>query len=960
MKKYLISWLKNTSFLIKVITLVVIAFFTRSLQAQESTLLYYFENDSVIIKKDQTFVNQLIIENLSDTAVDFTLQHHFVHAGFLPLPTKGTVPAMGKISYPVKFLTDLKTILSNYQKFEVELRIGGQQGAPKPMMANFVAVLDDVVGLYLDVQEQEIYLSPRTNDAELEIRIFNNGLIPIDFKLVLKEIPKGLLFEPLADSLMIGPGKQLLIPLRAKRLQQGSRPEDFAVNIQAVDLNGKQLAAKNMRIMSLSSNRNLVLAMQDVFYQNRPNSVLLNYVNGEGYNAMQLVGSGKYVLDRGREWGYNLNFNYYLNAGTYTLNDTYAYYKDTKWAVHVGSIYKNLDFNVSGKGLKGSYFLGAHKALHVYALDNNFTLASTNHRLRRSGHTLAAEYVDGIPDHEKTAIKLLYHKDEFEALHAYLVSAKQNILKTNKQTLRLEGGLSTERESLNGRNHQGFAAAVNYQIHLPNVQFNSYHYYSSPYYTGIRQGLTQADNSITFRLEGNQSIYFNSSYSVNKARNFAKQWNAFVSQVSHYRQQKYQMGYLLNFRERWSMGFSPYYFQQDMVSTHAAEITTETTGTSKSLRFKTQLNYAIERHSLMLSIDNGYTFKNTKNKPSGPFSSTRIQANYRSALLGVNVFYQHNPYYMSDALANGSTSDYDVLSLGPTMSFVAFDQKLSVNSSLMYSYYGYNKSQNYVLNMYGRLNLKADWALTAEIYMGINRWTSMTQYNPETGLNFENPTVNFNDASLYTSRQVKIGVEKKIGSVQNTKEKKLILTYFEDLNNNGVHDADEEVVPGILVKINGLAAISNKKGTVTFTAPVAQSYAPTISNMDGWNVSALAPNEVFLTKDQQIAIPLVKTERLAGEISFTKELYLSDEISLSGLKVVAENEQGVFFRTSSNNIGKFNLYLPEDTYKVYIEDADQPLKVLDNMKLVTIVKGKSRSVHFESIDNRRKVEIMKF
>ncbi|MBE8722070.1 hypothetical protein [Sphingobacterium pedocola] len=953
--------IKKCAALVGVLGLCFLIGLSPVVQAQEASVHAYFLRDTIDIQSGNTFSNQLVIENKTDKVLNFDVLHQFAGAALLALPQTGTVEAYGKRVYPVKFLADKQLISKNIQNFAVQITASINSDMTWPVVsASFTTHLIDAQGLFLDVEQAEVYLDPHSTQVDLPIRVFNNSLIASVFRLEFYETPEGLNFVPSQDTITVAPDEQRLIRIKAVYTGKSRNNADFAVTIRAIDPLGKQLAVKKVRVMALSNSRNLVLNQQDIYFKNRPNTLVMNYVNGNNFNAVQLLGTGKYTLNNQEEVGYNLNFNYYPRRKSYLLNDTYAYYKGEQWGVHVGSIYGNLDYNVNGKGIKGSLFFPGNKRITLYGVDNNYTLASNETLNKRNGYTLATEYVDGIPDKENSRVVLLYNNDKSLNSDSYLASGKQKLFADERNSLIAEGGLSTQTIDQGNLkdNYAGFAVGSAYQFESPSLSLRSYHYYSSPYYAGLRRGLMQSDNSLALPLGARQSLNAQVNYSRSQARYVSEQWNEWAAQINRYTQQTIQLGYQTAMGNNWNMTLSPYYFKQDMSLNSGSVV--DSSWTSSSYRIKTALNYNTSKHSIALSMDNGYTSENTSQRPPAPYFSTRVNASYRNNIWGVNAFYQHNPFYISDALANGTSRDYDVLSIGPNISFAALDNRLSVTASAMYYYYGYSKNQNYIGNAHARWNLKNDWAISTELYFGVNRFQNLRQYNPETGLNNLEPNIDYRDPSLYTTRQIKIGVEKKIGAQANGREKKLTLIYFEDLNNNGIQDKGEQLVSGILVKINGLAAITNDKGMVTFTAPTDKVYAPVIANMNGWNTSPLAPSEIGVTKDVKIMMPLVKTVRLSGELRTIKEAYTEAFGSLAGIRVYAKDAHGMVYKTMTNENGRFNLFLPETEYTVSIDDVALPLRVIDNEKSIVLHKGTDAHLTFESRDQRRKVEVKKF
>lgn len=919
---------------------------------------YYFKSDTIQIKGSETFSNVLVIKNTAAKRDTLLLRvSKYMDRALLRLPDTIVMEPNSTRYLPIKFLADSRVIEENIQSFTVGISsTTSEQPMQNPI--SFYTVLEEIRGLILDVQASEIYLGQLDNTAELQIRAFNSSLIPLTFRMQLNEVPEGLAFTGEEAVIHLNAGEQMLLPFIAKADINTNKPLDFWVTIRAIDVLGNQLAFTKVRVMTVSSNRQLVLNTQDIYYKNRPNTLSLNYVSANNFSSLQLNGGGRYKLTGQQELAYNINFNYFTQ-GQYGISmyDTYVDYRRNRLGIRIGNIYESLDFNVNGRGIKASLFLGGEKRLNLYGLQNDYLLFGDKAITNQGGSTFAVEYIDGIPSNEKTRFVLLRNKETISNLITNLVSGKQALVLTKEQQLRLEGGYSIQYSgTANTTVYSGYAAGAAYRLQNDDLQLSSSQYYASPYYGGLQRGLFQSENYIGYTLSGSNTLSGRVSLMQNRARFLSKQMNAYVLMTNAYSNQTYEVGFRTNFNRHWSFELSPYYFKQVMEpnSFDGQFVRWK----SSSARAKLNLSYSDDFQSISLNMDNGYTAQNTSNRPPAPFFSTRINLSYRNNTVGFNGYYQHNPYYLSDALANSETATYDVFSLGPNMHFSTWQNRLSVNASVMYYYYGYSRSQNYILNTYARLNLKKDWAITTEVFFGLNKRAQLSTYNPETGLDYETPQYRGDAASFFTSRQVKVGIEKHFGSSTDRNEKRLELLYFEDINANGIRDKGEHAVSGILVKINGVVAITNTDGKVKFTAPALTDYVPSIVNEEGWTL--LQQASIFLDRNKMLEIALVKTERLHGVIQVVKKQYGAKAPVLAGIRIQALSSNGKLYQTVSNSEGLFNLYLPENEYTVFVDTKEQPFSMLEGKQVVAVKRQSKNELVFHYEDQSRKVDVQKF
>ena len=937
--------------------------------AQTSKIDIRFVQDTLTVKPGETFSNFLAFKNKSDREIVLRKYKDNANENALLKLPDSIVLAGGEIKQvPIKFFANQNTIKSTSQDFSTSYY--NVDSSDRNIYATqFIVLLDAKSGLLLETPYNELYLRQFSSSAELELRTINSGLVPLSFKLEFEDVPKGLRFDFDNNEIVLEPGQNQLIQINATNVGAPSNTADFAVKIKAIDPHGKLIAQKNIRIMSLSHNRNLVMRYQDI-YSNRPNVLSLNFINANNFSSVQLAGSGRYQWETKKEWGYNLNLNSYLkNESKYNLSDTYVYLKTRRWYVHLGSVNENYGFNVSGKGGKLSYNLDKNKTVGITAIDNDNMLLTDNHLWKRGGYTLAATYRDATAERENLEMVLLNAQEDYSQLNTSLYTIKKNLIHKMGHWLTADAGVSYQTTSkMNKQQELGYTLGLNYRWKSAvdnNTAGNLSVFYGSPYYGGFNRGLFVFNGNGSMRISDKESL----SASVRFQSNKPKFLNTTLTNISFGRsnyseQQNYELGYRVKLSEQLRVGMYPYYMYQSMASQIAADKEPQITDwMSKSYRAKLLFNLHHMDHSMSLSTDHGYTSENTSGRPTAPFYSLKTDFSYSFKQWGLTAYYQRNPYYLSDALVNVGKKEYDVFTIGPTGAFVGLENKLSVNYSLMYNYYGYNKSENYMLNIYGRWNVKNDWAFTASVNYGVNKYTLMTRYNPETGINYEDPIIHWGDKDLYTSRQIRIGVEKKLGRERNSSVRKLTYICFDDQNRNGIRDKGEPLLSDILLSINDLSAVSNKRGEVNFNGTVGDTYTPEISNMEGWTLLQGANSSVLLSKNRKHPLPLVKTNRITGEVKVIQNEYIREGIvNMSGIQILAisVDDENVRFQTSTNNVGAFNLYLPEAKYKIYADVSRLPLHIENNEQHISVVKSiEKQYLIFTSKDMRRSVEIKK-
>ncbi|KIO78989.1 hypothetical protein TH53_00420 [Pedobacter lusitanus] len=358
-------------------------------------------------------------------------------------------------------------------------------------------------------------------------------------------------------------------------------------------------------------------------------------------------------------------------GGRIYTSDTYLEYKNKKLAIKGGNIYANLDFNVYGRGVKGTAFLGQNKSLNAYVLENNNSIFSSFGAEKKGGNTFAIEYLDGLPSTEKSRITLLQNKDVLSGLRTNLISGKQQLLKSKDEQLTVGGGYSIQLlDNNSNKTFSGLGLELAYDHKFKQTNLSTSNYYATPNYGGMRRGMLYSDNSFNYTSDKLNSFSARVSIMDNRPNYISKQYNDYIEQTSQYGNQTYEIGYMRDLG-RCHIGIFPYYFGQQMLSNSVVGGEGRKNWKSASVRTRFNFNYKDAFQYIDLNVDNGYTYQNTSNEPPAPFFSSRVNLSYRNNIFGVNSFYQHNAFYISDALANNGGNNYNMLSIGPNMSFAA-------------------------------------------------------------------------------------------------------------------------------------------------------------------------------------------------------------------------------------------------------------------------------------------------
>ncbi|MCX2481186.1 hypothetical protein OQY15_18925 [Pedobacter sp. MC2016-15] len=925
---------------------------------------YAFTQDTLLIKGGTTFANLLRLSNPYAETVTLVQNpsEKKLTKGLISLPDTLVLQGGQTRAFPLKYVADRQTININSQEFKVSL-VALKAGLQVQKSALFITQLTEVKGLTIGTETDEVYLSQLSNQAQVMVRVANNSFVPLRFRLALSGVPDGLEFIGQTMNLTLAPGAQQLLPFLARNKTVTRVAPDFTVTIDALDDRNTIIATKMIRILNVTSSTRSGQG-NDQFLGPLPNAVALRYASlSNDYSFYQLQANGNMNLGENTNLQYRANVDRITQGNKNGLNIYNSYLNlDTKYfGVRLGNIYENMDFQLSGRGAKVKANLKKAGVLSLYGIENQYMLYDQINTTFPSARIYALDYnLESVNQAQR--LTAMHKHDPYTGLDAKQASWKGRFKLSKTQSLGLEGGYSTEKlYDLDTEVKKGYSAGLNYFLNTEDFAVNANGYYSSPYFTGIRRGQLNSELRLQRKFSQFSSLSVRGSVQMNKPR-FQDLVNNDLNNTLNLGINKnavyiYEVAYAAAL-DKFHVSGGPYYMGQQLSSSgYSASVPEYTDWKASSVRFSANLGYGGRLQGFDITADYGYTYLNTSQKPPAPFHSLKVTGSYTLPIVGFSGYAQLNPFYLSDVISYTPGTNYRIYSFGPNIHFTALKEKLNFRGSGMYNYYGFSKSSNYSATGSMRYMMKGNWAFTADV-----QYTLTKQVLPSDILNNINAVQNgaqpLPGDLRYNNRQVRVGVEKQFGRSGQHGSEKLELTYYEDHNNNGRRDTGEPAVPGVLVKINGDAALTNANGQVVFKDMRKEAYAVNITNTKGWSLQE--PTSVFLNKSKKLDIPLVKTQALNGCLKVKEEKYAEGKPLLSGLKVNAVDANGQVHETLTDENGKFCFYLPRSKYSVYIETAGLPFSI-ENAKQEVLLQGTPvEMLTFIYKDQHRKIGVKRF
>lgn len=907
---------------------------------------YGFQTDTVQIEGVQTFTNRLTVKNTTNRSVTLLRDTALVikSRALIDLPESIALAPQQTRSFPVKFLADRVSITAQNEVFLVGWRAQDADVRVQPR-ASFSVYLHQERALLLTSDQSEYYIDPSTQQAQFMIRVVNKSLAPIDFRLEVASAHQEIELTGEMLPIHLEAGGQELLPFSAT-LRSRAQRADATVLLRAKDEDGRVLATRRIRVMTVGSVQHFGSGVYPREY-GLNNQLALRYVSMNHYQSIyQLQGHGALDLQKGRTLDYRLNFDYYRDFNAMNLYNTYVDYQEDRWGVKLGNIYENLDYAISGRGVKASYKLPGNRSFHVYGVDNNYMLVSQLTSPIPGGKIIAGAYEFGEDLSRQGRVSYLHNQNDYRGIRTHQASGVTPISLGDEQSLDIEGGYSLE-QTLRGTTKHAVAAGAHYDYRFGDYFLAANGYYSSPYYTGLRRGVFQTDARLIKSINAHRSISARVSVMDNNPK---YQEGERVQYVTNRRGvQIYELGY----RDQigvFYLDVRPYLMFQNLeVPGNYFHLFAGRSWRSDALRTVLDLSYFNAVHRFSLKTDYGWAYRHLEDNVRSQYHSLRMNGHYRHRLLGFQGYLQINPYYLSDVLSAGREKDNYLYSFGPNTNFQLFDGRMNVRLSGMYNYYGFSRTRNVSVNAEVDWQLRDNWRISGSLHYAFMR--SRTPYVHQ--------TVTQNMFHRFNNRQIRVGIEKQFSGMNAAKGHRLDLRFFDDANNNGVYDRGEQVLEGIVAKIDRQIARSDHRGRVRFRDMATESYQVLTEAQDGW--SSLGSVRVVMSENTQLDIPMVKTSSLRGRIKPVNTRYLASSAPLGGIPVMAVAQNGRTFKTLSDGSGQFAFYLPPGDYTVSVKSEGLPFTIANGSQNVE-VKAEENQVlgDFQYVDQRRKVDVKRF
>ncbi|NCD72144.1 SdrD B-like domain-containing protein [Mucilaginibacter agri] len=909
--------------------------------SQSSGVSCSFTSDTLAIDYGQTFSNKLRFENRSSQAITL-VQSTTTADVLLKLPDTVVVKPGEVLAFPVKYFGSAALLASGSDKINVSYT---NLSNGEKTSASFAIKVNQANKLILSLPDPIVYLNTVTGLAHFKLYCSNRGYSKVTGRLKFTINPTGLQLVNSLSDFSIDAATDQVFEFDAKVLSNNLNfATNYNVTVECIDEHGNSLSIATLQIAEIGSNKREQAVSAGQYFNQLSNTAEVSYTTiNKSYSFYSLLANGNIATNSDDHLAYNLNLNYYDKQHAFDAFDTWASYRTKHFGITAGNLMENLDYSLFGRGVKTSLFLNSHNSFDLYYVRNSYVLFSQLINQYPGASVFAGSYNFAYGGNA-AKVSLLYSHNPLTGIDTRFTNGNAHIRLGANQKLDIRAGYSNEQLPTTGESHSGVAAGFLYNFRTGKWEIGLNNYYSSPYYSGLQRGTTQLDNLISFHATAHTAIF--GRYELIK--NSPKYMVDTLTIPGFYNNTlRYEAGLNFNYRSV-NLTLHPYWFRQDINQTFSNPyFQVSSPLSSTAIRTGLDINYAIGNGQQISAItDVGYTKSDNPDLLHQKYWGVRVNANYFNKWWGMSVLAQNAPYYLSEEIAasySGNANRYYNYSFGPNIHLSGLDNRLNISANEYLNFISYNVKRNNALSAQANYRFKKGWQISGQVF-----YNSYPNY--------------VNSYSL----QTRVGISKQFVRTTTPGTNTLDLKFYEDRNNNGVFDNGDAPIEGLIVSIlpetstnnADLTTITNKNGGVNYANLPKNNYAVSIVRGNGWHLSETV--KVNLAHNQKLAIAMVKSGWLKGNVVPAKQEYVTTKPNLEGLKVIAVDDKNQTFSTLTNEFGEFEFALPVNNYRITLDVDHQKYSVSNPNQQLYVRQEANKEISFNLIDEAHKVIVKQF
>ena len=875
--------------------LVLVLFCLLSGYAQgRKELGFYFETDTISIERGQSFINFLVIDNLSEEDITINnIEAQEKYPGLLlSAQSSYTLQKGEKKRLPIKFIANVDFMKMKTQDIIYKLSYF-REGENQILNASFYIERNEERQIALYSFSRENYINPSQSESTFSVFVENRGYSQRSIKLSFQSMPENLDIKPKEIIVSLEGQEKRLIEFQVSVRQRNNFYPDYNITVKASDLNTNENVGNTyFKLVVLTNNRQVV---SNFVHEVGSNFMELAYnEQSSGFNYMQFKGNTSFSIDKDVIATLNLATDYYLNENQYNIYDTWLEVERKGSLLRLGNIYANdYDYSVTGRGGLLNTQIGENKTIEVFALENNYNLYGTYFMESKGANIIGAKYQFGTTNSYNGKISYLFDHNPRLETDSHLIQGATNFKLDSIHNFEIHAGLSHERGLIYHSENSGASAGLNYRSQIGNWDFQSTNTLATKSYVGLNRGSFNFIQSIGYQTSRRQRVFLQYQNSQVDPEYISLQNNS--QSGTNYRARYFysthsvQLGYQFVLGN-WNIKIAPEAEKQRNTGNFGSN-------ELLSYRLETNIGTTFGQHGVNLSLENSISRANLN---LDWFNSFKSNISYRFRNFSLNASLQANPQNVIDLNNYNYNSDKFInYNIYAGYNFQNKNRNLSGSISTGTNFSGLYNNQNYNLNINVEYKLTPTWATFA--YGNYSGYQSNNVFG-YSGDNY----------------QFRLGIKKYFIRGTSVGNHKVTLQLYQDTNANGKLDDTEETLANEPVKLNDLIAITDKNGKVIFQNVPGGSYKLSVSG--NAELKFIREPELLVDRNIKLELGLIKKKRITGKLVEIKQAYDELETDVRGVIVYARNQAGEVQSTVVNQNNEFEFFLIDGTYDIYIKN----------------------------------------
>ncbi len=949
-----------TSILLGILLLVNVIVYSQEINNTTNPLYdASFVIPEVLQKSGELSFNVVRIHNYSDSTIQIQpiLDLPKGWAVFSTSFIDTIIPPKSEISLPFRFRTptDARSNIEHEVEFKAMI-------AKKNILieSSFIVKLEAYHSWDVIIPNKRVFIYPRTNTANFEIIIVNNGntneIISLDINPDSKIILEGISASDFKQEINIAANSDTTLKFNATYTYSKDRVFDISkVQIYASNSDKKIFRAVIIEKYSdtyspFDIDRNLPHEIEGGVRSFSKNNEVLPFIKARGNAVFKDESTFKY------------NFTYFDLTKTENIIDNSYYnflYTRNSLNVGLGAFSSEL-----GRNLYSRNGIMVSNVVKISPKSSIKGFASFNLLSPKTSGAIGYKFNNGKVDMLGSASYDVDGIKKTNTASLVLNAGRISLAKNNDISVVLYG--YHEDHYLSTKYQQyGFAWDINYFGKITkNITFHFTNNYGSPDIPGPQMGLLNFFTKFKYDIN-NSKNYITAKY-INSSRNY---YNINTEGVKlpeiKLRDQYVNIFFHSNSNKkiRWYMGPSVEFYRSS----------------TPVLNEGTRIEYDINKYRMEykgffgkhIMINAKYGIGESTYQEVNTFADIQhdfhLLADYHRGGYGLRLSYDYGPMVNNGLYQYAMDAGNNSINISPSIIKTYVKGRVALSMFTNYTYRFDLKFGSLNINPRIETYVIKDW------YVVLGGTYNYTQQYYE---QFDSQKSFF---------YFEFSVKKRWGKSDYNKWKKdlrrLKIQLFKDENSNGKMDNNEEGISNAKVRIQiknaanqtfnfnfpvDITLMTNDKGIAIFNRLPMGFYKVTVvplTDLQEYFYVNKSTEQIELNKNLTYAIPFQKASKIFGSINLKRQKFTDSDriINMANIKVTAFDKMGNSYSTFTTKDGKFVIFAPgNQDYTIRIKNVfGSTYRILNNDIRVLLGNSTNSPIIFEVREKNRKIKFKK-